>query len=48
MLEPCHRWIGGLGTKRGVGGIGNFKKVKCLHTHTAHYLAGPEGEWVVL
>jgi hypothetical protein len=38
------KWIGGLGVSRGVGGIGNFKMVKCLHTHTAHFLSGPGGK----
>jgi len=34
----------------GVGGMRDFTKVKCLHTHTAHYLSRPDhgnilGQW---
>jgi hypothetical protein len=35
----------------GIAGMKNFKAVKCLHSHYAHYLCRPEdgniiGEWV--
>lgn len=40
-----------LGTSRGVAGIHKIDAVKCLHTHTAHYLSGEKnniiGKWTV-
>ncbi|GFH51089.1 hypothetical protein CTEN210_07565 [Chaetoceros tenuissimus] len=33
------KWTEALGNKRGVAGIRNFGSIKCLHTHSAHYLA---------
>ena len=36
--------------RRGVAGIRNFKSIKCLHAHAAHYWSGCEdnvvGKWV--
>lgn len=33
------KWTEAVGGVRGVAGIRNFDTVKCLHTHSAHYLA---------
>lgn len=45
------RWDGALGPVRGVAGISNYKGVKCLHAHAAHFLAGCEdnlvGKWTI-
>lgn len=44
-------WGHVLGTERGVAGMYKFSAVKCLHTHTAHYLAGETrniiGKWTI-
>lgn len=44
-------WGDSLGRRRGVAGIRKFDKIKCLHAHVAHYLAGGEtnlvGRWVM-
>ena len=44
-------WKGSLGTERGVAGIRQFDRIKCLHTHAAHYLSGETknivGKWVM-
>jgi len=36
-------------TQRGIGGIANFARIKCLHLHAAHALVGdnPIGEIVL-
>ena len=40
-----------LDESRGVAGMSNFAAIKCLHTHTAHYLSGCNenvvGQWVL-
>uniref|UniRef100_A0A7S2L927 DUF501 domain-containing protein n=1 Tax=Leptocylindrus danicus TaxID=163516 RepID=A0A7S2L927_9STRA len=45
------KWDSVLGLGSGVAGIKKFDAVKCLHTHTAHYLAGDEnnviGKWTI-
>lgn len=45
------RWDAVLGFSSGVAGIKKFDTVKCLHTHTAHYLSGDEnnviGKWTM-
>jgi hypothetical protein len=45
------KWGPALDESRGVAGIRNHAAVKCLHAHTAHYLAGCQdnlvGRWVV-
>jgi hypothetical protein len=45
------KWEGVLGNSRGVAGIQKTDAVKCLHTHTAHYLSGEKnniiGKWTV-
>jgi hypothetical protein len=33
------RWTDAVGSVRGVAGIRKYETVKCLHTHSAHYLA---------
>ena len=33
------KWTEALGKERGVAGIRNFGSIKCLHTHSAHFLA---------
>jgi hypothetical protein len=50
-LIENRKWGPALDDSRGVAGIRNHAAVKCLHAHTAHYLAGcPDnvvGRWVV-
>lgn len=44
-------WKECLGESRGVAGLRNAHRIKCLHTHAAHYLSGEErnvvGKWVM-
>jgi hypothetical protein len=52
MKNPNCAWQNCL-TKVGIAGMKDFKKVKCLHCHLAHYLCRPEhnniiGKWVHL
>jgi hypothetical protein len=42
-------WKNALHENVGIAGIRNFGRVKCLHTHYAHYLATKDniiGQWV--
>jgi hypothetical protein len=54
LLEPDRRWIEEHGLlevfqKRGIGGLRDWDRVKCLHMHYAHHKArgnNPIGEWI--
>jgi len=42
-LVKSRKWQGALGLERGVAGIRNHNRIKCLHTHAAHYLSAGKG-----
>lgn len=42
-LVQERKWQSALDSKRGVAGIRKHFRIKCLHTHLAHYLSGGRG-----